>query len=197
MLGKHNRVSLIVSDTSSCLWYGSQVGLVIGCPFPQSLLHLCPCTSYRQDTFWVEGFMDGLMSISLHWEPAWLQEVAISGSISPLRGVSARATPIDSLEPPHPRSLVHPRDAPPLSCLLPTHLFSLFLPSLSRSPYTLSPHPCSPPHLFSYPVSFIYPPRMGILFPLLSEIQRSSLGSSLLFSFESVNILYCMANIHL
>jgi hypothetical protein len=137
MLGKHNRVSLIVSDTSSCLWYGSQVGLVIGCPFPQSLLHLCPCTSYRQDTFWVEGFMDGLMSISLHWEPAWLQEVAISGSISPLRGVSARATPIDSLEPPHPRSLVHPRDAPPLSFslslyLIPSPLFpspSLLLPS--------------------------------------------------------------------
>lgn len=28
----------------------------------QSLFHLCPCT------FWVEGFVGELMSLSLHWE---------------------------------------------------------------------------------------------------------------------------------
>jgi hypothetical protein len=35
-------VSLIVSETGACPWDGSQVGLVIGWPFPWSLLHpLC------------------------------------------------------------------------------------------------------------------------------------------------------------
>jgi hypothetical protein len=33
---KHNRISLIVSGIAACPWDGSQVGLVIGCPFPLS-----------------------------------------------------------------------------------------------------------------------------------------------------------------
>lgn len=43
-------------------WHGSQVGPVIGWPFPQSLLHPYPWASCRQGEFWVEGFMGGLMS---------------------------------------------------------------------------------------------------------------------------------------
>ena len=37
-----------------------------------------PCTSCRQDKFWVEGFVAGLVSLSLHWKSAWLQEVNMS-----------------------------------------------------------------------------------------------------------------------
>jgi len=39
----------IASRLGSCPWAGSQFGPVIGRPFPQSLIHLCPCTSCRQE----------------------------------------------------------------------------------------------------------------------------------------------------
>ena len=62
---KSNRVSLIVSGIGSCPSYGFQIGQVIGWPFPQSLLHFCPCSSCRWDKFWVEsGFVSGLECIS-------------------------------------------------------------------------------------------------------------------------------------
>jgi hypothetical protein len=41
---------------------------VIDWLFPQSLLHLYPCSSYRQDKFWVEEFEGVLMSLSFHWK---------------------------------------------------------------------------------------------------------------------------------
>jgi hypothetical protein len=50
---KHNRVSLTEP--------------VIGWQFPLSLLHLCPCASCRQGTFWIRAFVGGLLSLSLHW----------------------------------------------------------------------------------------------------------------------------------
>jgi hypothetical protein len=64
---KHNRVFFIVSGICACLWDGFQVGPVIGWPFLQSLLHLCPCISYSQDTFWVENCVDELVSLFYHW----------------------------------------------------------------------------------------------------------------------------------
>jgi hypothetical protein len=72
-------VSLIVSGIVFLTWDGSQVGPVIGWLFPQTLLHLDPYTSYRQDRFGVEGFVGGLMSLlPSTGSPAWLQEVATS-----------------------------------------------------------------------------------------------------------------------
>ena len=41
----HNIVSLIVSGIGSCSWVESQFGLVIGQPFPWSLIDLCPYNS--------------------------------------------------------------------------------------------------------------------------------------------------------
>ena len=32
------------------------------------LLYLCPCTFCSQDTFWIEGFVGGLLSLSVQWE---------------------------------------------------------------------------------------------------------------------------------
>lgn len=34
----------------------------------QNISVLCPCTFYRQDTFLVEKFVSGLLTLSLHWE---------------------------------------------------------------------------------------------------------------------------------
>ena len=52
---KHNRESLIVSKIGSFMEGMSQLRPVFGWLFPQSLLHLRPYTSCRQDVFWVKG----------------------------------------------------------------------------------------------------------------------------------------------
>ena len=78
----HNRVLLIVSGIGSCSWDGSQFRAIIVWPFPLFLFYLCPCTSFTEDTFWVECFVGGLVSLSLHWSLALLQEMAILRSIS-------------------------------------------------------------------------------------------------------------------
>ena len=79
---KHKRVSLTVSGLGSCPRNESQVGPVISWPFPQSLLHLCPCRSCRQDIFWVKRFVGGLVSLSTG-SRAWVLVAASSCSISP------------------------------------------------------------------------------------------------------------------
>jgi hypothetical protein len=56
------RVSLILSGIGACSWCGPQVGQMIGWPFPQSLLYLCPWISFRQNRFWLKSFVGGLMS---------------------------------------------------------------------------------------------------------------------------------------
>ena len=45
------------------------LSLVTGCPFFQSLLHFCPCISFRQEQFWVKIFEDGWLGPSLNWGP--------------------------------------------------------------------------------------------------------------------------------
>jgi hypothetical protein len=66
---RHGMHSLI---SGSCPWDGSEVGAVIDWPFLQSLWHLGPCISCRQDTFWVKGFVGGLilippLGVTLYW----------------------------------------------------------------------------------------------------------------------------------
>jgi hypothetical protein len=80
---KYNRLSLIVTGIDSFPWDGSQVRWVIGWLFLQSLLHLSPFTPYRQDKFWVEGFVSGLVSLCFPGRPAYLQGVFVSGPIFP------------------------------------------------------------------------------------------------------------------
>jgi hypothetical protein len=60
-------VSLVVLSIGACPWDESQVKSVIGWPPPQSLLHPHACISCRQDKFWVESFVGGLVSLLLHW----------------------------------------------------------------------------------------------------------------------------------
>jgi hypothetical protein len=49
----HTIAKVIVSGLGASPWDGSQVGLVTGPPFPQSLLKFCPCSSFWQVQFWV------------------------------------------------------------------------------------------------------------------------------------------------
>jgi hypothetical protein len=52
-------------------WYPSMGWIPSWCghgqPFFQSPLHFFLCISFRQDQFWFENFIDGLVSPSLHW----------------------------------------------------------------------------------------------------------------------------------
>ena len=112
-----------------------------------------------------------------------------------LLGVSARVTSINSRDPsPFKVSNSYQRCyAPSISILSPSPL-PLHHPCLP----TPDPSPCSSSHL----VSSLCPPLMSIFHPLLSEIQASSLGPSLLFNFfvsmnYSMDSLYFMGNIHL
>ena len=60
---KHNRVSLIVSGVGACPWDRSQVGPVVGWPFPQPLFQHCLCISCREGKFFVKiwGWVDVLI----------------------------------------------------------------------------------------------------------------------------------------
>ena len=150
---------------------GSQVGPVIGWPFPHFLFH-CPFISSRQDKFWIESILGELVSLSLPSGPPStprLQEVAASGSISSLLGVSAKFSPIHFWEPPY-DSFWHILQVPtiPNPCLLTiSNSFSWHSVPLSCLSIHLiiniqfpSPQPLSP----------IYLPTRYILFHFLSEI---------------------------
>ena len=58
-------------------WDGSQVGAVIG-SIPQSLLHLYLCTSCRQDKFWVEGVVVGLVFFFILYASAFVPLLSVS-----------------------------------------------------------------------------------------------------------------------
>jgi hypothetical protein len=60
-------MSLTVSGVGSLSRHGSQTGLVIGWLSPQFLLHLYPYIPCRQDKLYVEDFVSGLVSLTLHW----------------------------------------------------------------------------------------------------------------------------------
>jgi hypothetical protein len=78
-----------VSGARSLPCDGSQVEPAIAWPLAQSLLHPYPCASCRQDEFWIEYFIDWLLSLSYHSKSCGLQEMATSVSISlPVKSLS-------------------------------------------------------------------------------------------------------------
>ena len=91
-----------MSGTGTFPWNVSQVGPVIGWSFLQSVLHLCPWISFRQEILGVENFVGGLVSLSYIYTTgsALIQGVAYSGFISSLLCASAKFTCIDSWKPP-------------------------------------------------------------------------------------------------
>ena len=67
-------IASIMSGLSALPGDGSQVGTVIGPSYLQSFLHFCPCSSFRQENFWVRNFDYGLVNpvplleaLSIYW----------------------------------------------------------------------------------------------------------------------------------
>jgi hypothetical protein len=52
-------------------WEESLFGPVTGPPFPQALLHFCPCSSFRQKQLWVRVFDCGMATPSLLFMPGF------------------------------------------------------------------------------------------------------------------------------
>jgi hypothetical protein len=155
---------------------------------------LCPCTCCRQDTFWVEGFVGGFLSLSFYWE-------------------SCLATGSDHFQDPYPLLLDISGIVIPLSPLwhlpIPGFWHILEIAPAPQPIYFLSPilstyDPCAGLLLSPSPLppSSLLPPTSDIyLVSFLRKIQPSSLFLSLLFDFiGSVDfnmvILYIMAKIH-
>jgi hypothetical protein len=146
-------VSSIVSCVGSLLWDWSHFGSVIAWFFPQSLIHLYPFTSCRQDQFRVEGFVRGLLTSFLkrfplhspYFQLLWSQLVTCKYHIF-------SSTDFSSLS-----QLSFVRSYPQPSILKP------------------DPHSCSPLQPMSQLGPSLSPSPMFISFHLLSEIQASSL----------------------
>ena len=79
----HSNRVLVVSDIGSCVLDGFQFEQVIGRLFPQSLLHLFPALLVGRTHFGSKVLWVGCCSYPCTISPAWLQEVATSGSILP------------------------------------------------------------------------------------------------------------------
>lgn len=87
-----------MSEIGACPCMGFRVSrLLVGL---QTLLLLCPCISFKQDKVWVKSFVGWLVSLPLHWGPAWLPEVVPSCFMPPLSGILTKVTRIESREPP-------------------------------------------------------------------------------------------------
>jgi hypothetical protein len=154
----------------SLSWDGSQVGAVIGWPFPQPLLHLYPCTSCRRDKFFDESFRGWVgVPLPLLGSATWLQEVATSVSIS-------AATKSLSLG--HPQRLLEL-----IQGCLPTGILPVSQPSHLPALPTPDPLPHSIPLLLLCPVPSLQLP--------LSERQASSLCYLASLGLWIVAWLYC------
>ena len=97
LLSLYNQVSLRVSEFGSLPWGRSQVWLIVGCLFLQSLLYLYTCISCRQGNFWIG--IGGLVSPSLHWKSCLARGVGNFISLYPSAGVSAKVLLIYSQQP--------------------------------------------------------------------------------------------------
>jgi len=174
-------------------WDRSQFGPVIGWSLTPYLFHLCSCTSCRQDTYWVKGFVGRLLSLSLPWESC----LTIGGSHFRLHIPHCKESQLET-----------PWGLPPVSGLwhilemqpLTTADFHSLPTSLSL--HLIPPLPICPSHPLSHLVFSLHQPPMSILFPLLRKIQAPCLEPPLLYGFWgfvecSLAILYFIADIHL
>ena len=57
-----------MSGLGAIAWDEYQVGLVIGWPFLECLLHFCPWSSFTQEQFWVKKFEGSLVAPSFYCE---------------------------------------------------------------------------------------------------------------------------------
>ena len=127
---------------------------------------LCSFTSYMQGTFWVEGLWVSFCNYPSTWSPAWLQEVATSGPISPLLGVLAGVSPIDTLRAPNFPGHWYIQNIVPPQLPIPPFFFHV-IP-------IFDPLPKSPLHPLSNPVPFLQP-RYQFYFPFWERFNHTSL----------------------
>ena len=151
---KHIIASVIVSGLGALSWDRVQVGPGIGLPFLQSLLYFCPCSSFRQQQFWVRNFdceldlLPPLEALSIYWR--WILRV-----LSPYHWAFWLSSP-----PLNPESFSLPESwyfLGTFPSFHPTRLF-IFIRSLDPLGFSLVPHP----HTWScFPFPFLspFPPR--------------------------------------
>jgi hypothetical protein len=135
------------------LWDGSHFGLIIEPPF-KSLLHFCPCSSFRQNQFWVRNFDCGLVTLldalSNYWRwTLWVPSPNCWTFFSP------KATFIESWESLNSWALVLSRGSPYIPSPEAAYFYSFFW---SYSAFLLflpppDPVPLSPPHPTLVPLS--------------------------------------------
>lgn len=157
-----------------------------------------PAFLLDQDKFWTAGFVDGLVSLSLHWRSCLATGSDLFMFHVPTIGLRLLLWTPGSL--PYARSLGLPKDS-----LLHHQQLEIsihFFDSLGLSS-AFSPLLFLPPHSFPPPLSHSGPalplPPMIVLFPHLSMIQAFLLGPSNLFNFFGSlgYVMYFMINIHL
>ena len=93
LLSASIETSITVPGTGSLPGDGSKFGSLISRLFHQPLLHHYVCTSYRQDKFWVEGFVGGFVAFLSHWKSTLATGDPLQFPYPLLLGVSARVTP--------------------------------------------------------------------------------------------------------
>jgi hypothetical protein len=152
-----------------------QIGSVFGWSFPQSLLLLHSSASCRQDKLLVEVLVCGLISPTSSGSLIWLEDFAISVTISPTGG-SLSFTPINSAKPPLSQVFGYSQRCPTLIAFLtPIPLLQSFSPCLIPIPI---PPLSTLPHS-----SLLHPHAMAILFLLLNDIHASSIWDLLITYF--------------
>jgi hypothetical protein len=161
----------------------------------RSLLHFCPCISFRQDQFWVKNFEHQWVAPCLKWGPFYLLDV-VSSALSPYcwafwvlpYPLSPRSLSLTTLGHSRDSSLPHPTllhisiysSGPLCFSFVSGHAsFCCCLP-----PNPVPPAPTFPASSLSYPgPSLPLPlPLVIILIPCPSVFEISKNGSAFLLS---------------
>jgi hypothetical protein len=88
----------VVSVLGASPWAGSKFGPATEPLFLQSVLHFCPCSSFRQGRSGSEFLIVGWQPHPSTWCPAFLLEVDSISSLSPLLGISFKVPPFEFWE---------------------------------------------------------------------------------------------------
>lgn len=154
---------------------GSNLGQSLGPPFSQSLL-FCPCSSYRQEEFWVRVFNSGIEPHPSTWCPVFLLEVDSTSYLFPLRVFRLSSLPLS------PESLTSQVFG--ILQRFPSHLPRLPVSILSSGPQDFSPVfpppipdyvPFPTPCLLSHPDPYLpLPPMIAFSSPKTQDILQPS-----------------------
>jgi hypothetical protein len=173
MICKHTIAPLIVSGLEIFLWAESQFGPETRPPFPQAFLHICLCSSFRQELLWVRVSVCGMAIHPSTWCPC----LSTGGASVHCRAFHLMSLPLSPESVSLPRSLVHSRGSLNLLPHKVASFNSFCWPSglQSGSPQYLIMFPSSPV-AFSTRVSPNLPPSVIDFFSFPSGNEAPSLG---------------------